>query len=123
MAGRWPRCTRVCALFHRNLARLDALGLRQRERQDALVHIRGDLARVDGGVQLARKGQEDAGTGFTNLEGALKDCVEMGVSVYADELSLKALHLEPGDLVEGIKIIKGGEIAGLAKEAKATMIF
>jgi predicted peroxiredoxin len=81
------------------------------------------LILVDGGVLLAKKGQDDAGTGFTNLEGALKDCLDMGVTVYADEFSLKTQHVEEGDLVEGVKAVSGKEIAGLVKEAKAAMIF
>jgi len=82
-----------------------------------------DLILVDGGVLLAKKGQDDTGTGFTNLEGALKDSLDMGVGVYADAVSLKTKHVEPGDLVEGVKAVSGSEIAGLVKKAKTTMIF
>jgi uncharacterized protein involved in oxidation of intracellular sulfur len=82
-----------------------------------------DLILVDGGVLLAKKGQDDTGTGFTNLEGALRDCLDMGVSVYADIISLKAQRLASKDLVESVKLVGGQEIAGLLKEAKATMIF
>jgi len=63
-----------------------------------------DLILVDSGVLLARKEQDDTGTGFTNLEGALKDCIEMGVEVYADKASLREQHLETTDIVEGVKI-------------------
>lgn len=82
-----------------------------------------DLILVDGGVLLAKKGQDDTGTGFTNLEGILKDCLEMGVSVYVDVTSLKAQRVASNDLVENVKIIGGKEIAGLVKEATTTMIF
>jgi predicted peroxiredoxin len=82
-----------------------------------------DLVLVDGGVLLAKKGQDDTGTGFTNLEGALKDCLDMGVSVYADDLSLKKRRVGQEDLVEGVKAVGSKEIAGLVKEAKTTMIF
>jgi tRNA 2-thiouridine synthesizing protein D len=82
-----------------------------------------DLILVDGGVLLAKKGQDDSGTGFTNLEGTLKDCLDMGVAVYADGPSLKTQRVEPGDLVDGIKAVSSKEIAGLVKEAKTTMIF
>jgi len=82
-----------------------------------------DLILVDGGVLLAKKGQDDTGTGFTNLEGTLKDCLEMGVSVYADIASLKAQRVASNDLVENVKLVGGKEIAGLLKETKATMIF
>jgi tRNA 2-thiouridine synthesizing protein D len=82
-----------------------------------------DLILVDGGVLLAKKGQDDAGTGFTNLEGALKDCVDMGVNVYADTASLKAQGVASNEVVENIKLAGAKEIAGLLKEAKSTMIF
>jgi tRNA 2-thiouridine synthesizing protein D len=82
-----------------------------------------NLILVDGGVTLAKKGQDDSGTGFTNLEGALRDCLDMGVTVYADGPSLKAQRVETGDLVEGVNAVGGREIAELVKEAKKTMIF
>jgi tRNA 2-thiouridine synthesizing protein D len=89
----------------------------------ASFEINVDLILMDGGVLLAKKGQDDSGTGFTNLEGALKDCLDMGVGVYADALSMKAQHVNPQDMVDGIKAATGSEIAGLIKEAKTTMIF
>ena len=82
-----------------------------------------DLILVAGGVLLAKKGQDDTGTGFTNLESALKDCVDMGVSVYADIASLKAQGVASNDLVENVKLVGAREIAGLMKDARSTMIF
>ena len=82
-----------------------------------------DLILVDGGVLLAKKGQDDTGTGFTNLEATLKDCLEMGVSVFADDLSLKTYRMGTEDMVTGVKAVSGKEIAGFLKEAKTTMIF
>ncbi len=82
-----------------------------------------DLILVDSGVLLAKKGQDDTGTGFTNLEGVLKDCIDMGVGVFADKLSIKAQHIDTEELVEGVKVVNGSEIAEIVKEAKTTMIF
>lgn len=82
-----------------------------------------DLILVDSGVLLAKKGQDDTGTGFTNLEGALKDCIDMGVKVYADGASLKEQHLETADVVDGVKITDSRQIAGLLQAAETTMIF
>jgi sulfur relay (sulfurtransferase) DsrF/TusC family protein len=81
------------------------------------------LILVDSGVLLAKKGQDDIETGFTNLEGALKDCIDMGVEVYADKISVREQHLEPSDIVDGVNVINGVEIAEIIKEAKTTMIF
>ncbi len=81
------------------------------------------LVLVDGGVLLAKKGQDDTGTGFTNLEGTLKDCLDMGVAVYADDSSLKTWRVAADKVLEGVKTVGGNEIAGLIKDAKTTVIF
>lgn len=82
-----------------------------------------DLILVDAGVLLAKKGQDDTDTGFTNLEGALKDCIDMGVAVYADRGSVREQHLEWSDLAEGVKIVNATEIAEMVQGARTTMIF
>ena len=93
----------------------------------ALGAVSGDIAvsliLVDGGVQLARKGQDDTGTGFTNLESTLKDCSEMGVEVFADDLSLIEYGLKKEDIVEGVKAVSESDIAVTLKTADTTMIF
>lgn len=81
------------------------------------------LILVDGGVLLARKGQDDTGTGFTNLEATLKDCGEMGVEIFADNLSVIEHSLEKEELVEGVKIANESDIAAVLKGADSTMIF
>jgi sulfur relay (sulfurtransferase) DsrF/TusC family protein len=82
-----------------------------------------DLVLVDGGVLLAKKGQDDTGTGFTNLESTLKDCLEMGVAVYADESSLKNWRMAGENVIEGVKTVDSKEIASLIQSAKTTVIF
>lgn len=81
------------------------------------------LILTDGGVLLARKGQYEAGTGFTSLEAALKDCVDMDAEVVVDEGSLAERHVRKEDLIEGIRVADVGEIGQLLKQADATMIF
>jgi sulfur relay (sulfurtransferase) DsrF/TusC family protein len=93
----------------------------------ALGAVSGDLGvtliLVDGGVLLARKGQDDTGTGFTNLESTLKDCTDMGVEVLADNLSLIEYGLKDADIVEGVKAADESDIAAKIKQADTTMIF
>ncbi len=93
----------------------------------ALGAVSGDmtvsLVLLDGGVQLARKGQDDTGTGFTNLEATLKDCAEMGVEVLADDLSLIEYGIKKEDIVEGVKAASDSDIAQTLKTAETTMIF
>lgn len=93
----------------------------------ALGAVSGDIAvsliLVDGGVQLARKNQDDTGTGFTNLESTLKDCNEMGVEVFADNLSLIEYGVKEDDRVEGVRAADISEIAAIIKSCDTTMIF
>ncbi|MDA8079359.1 MAG: DsrE family protein [Nitrospiraceae bacterium] len=93
----------------------------------ALGAVSGDmkvsLVLVDGGVLLARKGQDDTGSGFTNLETTLVDCMEMGVEVFADNLSLIEQGLKKDDMVDGVEVAGESDIAGILKQAGSTMIF
>ncbi|MCC6347472.1 MAG: DsrE family protein [Nitrospirales bacterium] len=82
-----------------------------------------DIVLTDGGVLLAKKGQDDAGTGFTNLGAALKDCLGMGVAVYADKPSMREHRLEAADMIEGVAVSSGSEVAELIREATTVMIF
>lgn len=81
------------------------------------------LILVDGGVELAREGQDDKGTGFTNLGETLKDCMEMGVSVLADSLSLVGHGLKREDMAGGVQAADESLIAELVRSADRTMIF
>lgn len=93
----------------------------------ALGAVSGDievsLILFDGGVLLARKGQDDTGTGFTNLETTLKDCMEMGVEVIADNLSLIEQGLKKEDVLDGVEAANENDIAAIIKKADTTMIF
>lgn len=82
-----------------------------------------DMILVDSGVLVAKGGQDDTDTGFTNLGNTLKDCIELGVNVYADKNSIREQNMETGDLIDGVKIVNGTEIASLINEAEKTMIF
>jgi sulfur relay (sulfurtransferase) DsrF/TusC family protein len=81
------------------------------------------LLLVDGGVHLARSGQETTGGGPTNLGETLQDCLQMGVSVYAEELSLQEHALAPEGIIAGVKIVPGSTIAELIASADATLLF
>ena len=78
---------------------------------------------VDGGVMLAKKGHDESGTGFTNLEGALRDCIDMGVEVYAESGSMREQELDPSEMVEGVKVIAPNELSAMVQEVDTLMIF
>ncbi len=98
---------------------------------EAVRHALGGASRdlsvslilVDGGVLLARMGQDDFGTGFTNLEETLKDCMEMGVKIFADNLSLIEQGLREEEIVEGVAVVSESDIAAMLKTADTSMIF
>ena len=81
------------------------------------------LILVDGGVNAARKGQDTSGTEYLSTEEGIKDCIDMGAMVYVDRGSLKEESLENGDLIEGVVISTGTEIAGVIAETDTIMIF
>ena len=93
----------------------------------ALGGVSGDfkvsLIMTDGGVLVAKKGQDETGTGFTNLGAALKDCIDMDVEVIADGGSLMENNIGQGDIVDGVRVADIDEIAQILKKADATMIF
>lgn len=81
------------------------------------------LVLVDGGTLLARKGQEEAETGITNLGSALEDCLSMDIRVCAEKGSLRQERLEPGDLIDGVSVVGSMEVAEILRDADHTMVF
>ncbi|MEJ2695769.1 MAG: DsrE family protein [Candidatus Sulfobium sp.] len=86
-------------------------------------NISPTLILVDGGVELARQGQDASDTGFTDLADTLRDCVEMGIEVLADNVSVMEQGLKEEDILEGVKVVDESQIAAVLKQADASMIF
>ena len=81
------------------------------------------LILVDGGVNIARKGQNTEATEYLNMESGIIDCLDMGAEVIADHLSLIEHDLKKGDIVEGVKVASADDIAEVLKQADSTLIF
>lgn len=98
---------------------------------EAIRHAMGSISEeietfiilIDGGVLLAKKGQSETGTGFTNLETALMDSIDMGAQVYADMSSVKEHDIDPSEIVQGVRLANGHEVADIIQQAKAALIF
>jgi tRNA 2-thiouridine synthesizing protein D len=98
---------------------------------EALRHVMGgidaeldiNLILIDGGVLLAKKGQDQSSSGFTNLGKTLQVCINMETKVYADESSINEQHLELTDIIDGVKIVSSSEIADIIKITEKTIIF
>jgi len=81
------------------------------------------LLLVDGGVHVARKGQDVSRTNYLNAGDGIQDCIDMGVAVYADEASLKREQIGTDCMIQGVTIIQSSEIAALIGKTDTTMIF
>lgn len=81
------------------------------------------LILVDGGVNAVRKGQDISGTEYASIEEGIKDCIDMGVSVYAEKASLRDYGIEGKDIIEGVNIVNGSTIAEIIEASETTMIF
>ncbi len=81
------------------------------------------LILVDGGVNAARKNQDTSDTEYMNAGEGIRDCIDMGVDVYADKVSLRDSHLEADEIEDGVVIASSHEIAELVKESDTTIIF
>jgi sulfur relay (sulfurtransferase) DsrF/TusC family protein len=81
------------------------------------------LLLVDDGVYLAKKGQDEATSGYTNLGETLKDIIDLGGEVFVEKGSLKDSGLETGDIIEGLNIVNGYELSQILLDVDKTMIF
>lgn len=79
------------------------------------------LLLFDGGVYLAKKGQDMGDTGFSNLEEALGLTEDLEICVDRESMISKGLKEE--DLIDSIKVIGPDEITGIIKKSHSTMIF
>jgi predicted peroxiredoxin len=81
------------------------------------------LILVDGGVNAAMRSQDVAGTPFSKIEDGIRDCIDMGVEVFVDKLSMKEQYLEADSLIDGVKIENSYEIAEMIKKSDTILIF
>lgn len=78
---------------------------------------------LDGGVNAARKNQDPAGTEYSSIEEGIRDCIDMGAEVFADELSLKQHALPTRDVIDGVQIADSQGIAAIIRGCSQVMIF
>lgn len=82
-----------------------------------------NLILLDGGVNTARKDQDIAGTKYASMGSGISDCLDFGVTVYADKGSLKAQCVPESELVPGVKTAGPRKIAELLKNSYLTLIY
>jgi predicted peroxiredoxin len=81
------------------------------------------LILVDGGVCAARKGQDTGATGYLSAEEGIRDCLDMGVTVLADRGAMEQEGIAAKDLVDGVTIASGADIAAALKDSGVSLIF
>ena len=77
---------------------------------------------VDGGVLVARKGQDTGDTGFSNLGESL-ELLSEEMEIYVHKESLDKMKLREDDLIEGIRVDDGSVLKEKIKKAQSVMIF
>lgn len=82
-----------------------------------------NLILVDGGVQAARAAQDTAGSEYASIAEGIRDCIDMGVAVYAERLSLKDQGLDVSELIGGVVVAGSHEIAEVIRDSDTTMVF
>lgn len=80
------------------------------------------LILLSAGVNAVRKGQDTSDTEYLSIESGIRDCIDMGVEVYVDKVSLDA-NLQDNDIIDGVIIANSPEIARLIKESDTTILF
>lgn len=78
---------------------------------------------VDGGVNSARRGQDIGTTEYLSIEEGLKDCLDMGVEIYAERKSLIEEGLDITHLIQGVRAISSSEMAEILSSSDVTLIF
>lgn len=79
------------------------------------------LILIDGGVYLAKKGQDMGDTGYSNLEEALG--LAEGLDICVDSNSMLSRGIKEENLIDGVKIIGAEDIKEHLKKSHSTMIF
>ena len=93
----------------------------------ALGAVANDMAvtliLTDGGVLTAARGQDGTDTGFTSMEGAIKDLLSLRAPVLVDEASLGPAGLAASGLIEGVTVAEPAHVTQAIVKADHTLIF
>jgi len=83
---------------------------------------RAVLYLIDGGVLVARRGQDAGDTGFSNLGESL-ELLSDEMEIYAHRGSLQQMGIDESALIDGIRIDEGSVLLEKIKNAQSVMIF
>ncbi len=82
-----------------------------------------NLVFVGSGVNAARRDQDISGTNYLSVEDGIRDCIDMGVTVFAETKSLDDEQISDKDLIEGVLRAGFDKIGEVLKASGTVMIF
>lgn len=82
-----------------------------------------NLFLMDEGVTAALTGQDTSGTPYLSMEEGIRDCLDMGVTVYVDRSSLREHQLDADRLVPGVRECPSSEAAAAIQASDTVLIF
>ncbi len=82
-----------------------------------------NLVFIGSGVHAARRNQDISGTNYLSVEDGVRDCIDMGVSVFAETASLDDEKLSDTNLIEGVLRAGFDKIGEVLKAPGTVMIF
>ncbi|MGE5301071.1 MAG: DsrE family protein [Acidobacteriota bacterium] len=82
-----------------------------------------NLVFIGSGVNAARLNQDILGTNYLSVEDGIRDCIDMGVAVFAETKSLDEEQISDTDLIEGVLRAGLNKIGEVLKTSGTVMIF
>ena len=78
---------------------------------------------IGSGVNAARRKQEISGTDYLSVEDGLRDCIDMGVALFAENKSLDDEDISETELIEGVQRAGFDKIGEVLNASGTVMIF
>ncbi len=82
-----------------------------------------NLIFIGSGVNAARRNQDISGTDYLSVEDGIRDCIDMGVAVFAEGKSLDDEQISETGLIEGVQRADFDKIGEVLNTSCTVMIF
>ena len=82
-----------------------------------------NLIFMGSGVNAARRNQDISGTDYLSVEDGIRDCIDMGVTVFAEGMALDDEHISETDLIEGVQRADLAKVGEVLNTSGTIMIF
>ncbi len=82
-----------------------------------------NLIFIGSGVHTARRNQDVSGTNYLSVEDGIRDCIDMGVTVFAEAKSLDEERISDTDIIDGVQRAGFDKIGEVLRAHGTVMIF